>query len=385
MERTILHINVVNFYVAVARALEPKISGFPLAVRAAGSHRVLIDVSSEARAAGVCRGMSAESAKRQCPDLLILDPQPKEYARAQNYLLEQATHLSPLAEVAGPGHLFIDLTGTRRLLGPSVDVADSLQKEIKLQCRFDTALGVASNRLVSKVATRVIKPVGLCTIMTGCEEEFLAPLPVSFLPGIEPKILEHLTQFNLRLIKDLNKIPASTLATALGPSAYEISRHSRGIDDTPVRESVIPAPSVCESLTLGEQTNDEYEIGTALFHLVTVGAAKVRKMGLAVSKIKLSVLYADGIESTRTVKLQIPLRGDLSLYEQCQILLKKIFTRRVRITVLSAEFLDLIFPYGQIDLFMDSQREENLMTAIDSIRNSFGEKAIKFWGRQQVA
>ena len=221
--------------------------------------------------------------------------------------------------------------------------------------------------------------------MTGCEEEFLAPLPVSFLPGIEPKILEHLTQFNLRLIKDLNKIPASTLATALGPSAYEISRHSRGIDDTPVRESVIPAPSVCESLTLGEQTNDEYEIGTALFHLVTVGAAKVRKMGLAVSKIKLSVLYADGIESTRTVKLQIPLRGDLSLYEQCQILLKKIFTRRVRITVLSAEFLDLIFPYGQIDIFMDSQREENLMTAIDSIRNSFGEKAIKFWGRQQVA
>ena len=161
VERTILHINVVNFYVAVARALEPKIIGYPVGVRAAGSRRVLIDVSSEARDAGVYRGMLLEAAMRRCPDLRVVDPLPAVYNRVEKVLLDQASHLSPLAEVAGPGHLFIDLTGTQRLLGPSVDVADTMRKEIKQSCRFDCAVGVASNRLVSKVATRVIKPIGL--------------------------------------------------------------------------------------------------------------------------------------------------------------------------------------------------------------------------------
>ena len=199
----------------------------------------------------------------------------------------------------------------------------------------------------------------------------MAPLPVSFLPGLEPLILEQLTQFNLRLIRDLIKIPASTLATALGPSAYEISRQSHGIDETPVREFILPAPSVAESVTFGEQTNDATEIGTALFNLISSAGAKVRKMGLAVTTIKLGILYADGVAVNRGVKLLVPLRGDLSLYEQCKILLGKIITRRVRITDLSVEFRDLTFPYGQIDLFMDSEREENLMGAIDSIRGSF--------------
>lgn len=209
----------------------------------------------------------------------------------------------------------------------------------------------------------------------------MAPLPVSFLPGLEQRFLEQLVQFNLRLIRDLNQIPASTLATVLGPSAYEISRQSHGIDDTPVREILTPAPSVCEKQTLGEQTNDESEIAAELFGMVSRAGAKIRKMGLAANKIKLEIIYADGTQASRSLKLSPPLRGDLSLFEQCVSLLHKIFTRRVRITELTAEFLELTFPYGQMDLFADNAREEKLMGAIDSIRDAFGEKAIKYWGR----
>jgi DNA polymerase-4 len=329
--------------------------------------------------------MSVDTAKRKCPDLKVVDPVPAEYLRAQKYLLEHAARLSPQAEIAGPGHLFVDLTGTQRLLGSSIDIAETVRKELKADCRLECAAGLATNRLVSKIATRVIKPNGLCTVKPGCEEDFMAPLPVSFLPGLEPRLLEQLVQFNLRLIKDLNRIPPSTLATALGTSAYEISRQSHGIDDTPVREFVKPALTVCESITLGEQTNDESEIAGALFHLVSRAGAKIRKAGLAAGKIKLSLVYADGGQVTRSISLQIPVRGDLSLFEQCALLLQKIFTRRVRISELTAEFNELTFPYGQADLFIDNQREESLMTAIDSIRGSFGEKAIKFWGRQRIA
>ncbi len=385
IDRTILHINIVNFYIAIARVLEPKLTGYPVAVRVSGSRRALLDVSSEAQCAGVSRGMNVESAKRLCSDLVVVDPVPSEYEKAEKYLIKKASDLSPLAESAGPGHLFIDLTGTQRLHGSAVDTADSLRKLIRNECRMDCAVGVAANRLVSKVATRVIKPDGLCTVIHGCEREFMAPLPVQLLPGLENRIMQQLLQFNLRIIRDLNRIPLKSLASVLGPSAYEISRNAHGIDDTPVRDLVQPAPSVTESCSLSEHTNDDCEISGALFHLISHAGARIRKMGLAAGKIRLSITYADGTQVSRIVRLSTPVRGDLSLFEQCSLLLRKLFVRRVRLSELSAEFTDLTFPYGQVDLFCDNEKEENLMTAIDSIRNSFGENAIRFWGRQKTA
>ncbi len=382
-DRTILHINIVNFYVTIARVLEPNLTGYPVAVRASGSRRALLDISSEASNAGVNRGMSVESAKRICPDLIIKDPIPSEYDKAEKYFLKKASNLSPLAESAGPGHLFVDLTGTQRLLGSAVDTADALRKAIKNECRINCAVGLAANRLVSKIATRVIKPNGLCTVIHGCEKEFMAPLPVQLLPGLESRIMEQLLQFNLRLIRDLDCIPVKSLATVLGPSAYEINRNAHGIDDTPVRDHIQPAPSVTESMCLGEHTNDECEIAGALFHLVSHAAARIRKMGLAAGKIKLLIVYADGAKASKVIRLQTPLRGDLSLFEQCSLLLRSLFVRRVRLTELSTEFTNLTFPYGQVDLFFDNEREEHLMSAIDSIRSSFGENAIRFWGRQK--
>ncbi|NLG16060.1 MAG: hypothetical protein GX556_01875 [Fibrobacter sp.] len=380
--KNIIHINIINFYVAVARMLEPGLSGYPVGVRAGGSRRVLIDVSGEAAEAGVCRGMPVEAAMRKCPDIKVTDPVPAQYSHVEQYLLGVASQLSPLAETAGPGHLFVDLTGTGRLLGPAVDVADSVRKSIKKECRIDCAVGLAENRLVSKVATRVIKPAGLCAVLSGCEEEFMAPLPVSFLPGLERRLLEQILQFNLRLIKDLSQIPLNSLLSVLGPAAHEISRQARGIDDTPVREMEKPAPSVCESLILGEQTNDEYEIACVMFGLVSMAGAKIRKMGLAAQTIGVQLTYADASQVSRKVRLQVPVRGDLSLYEHCGSLLRKIHTRRVRVAELGVGFYDLTFPYGQMDLFANNEQEDNLMNAIDSIRKSFGGDAIKFWGRQ---
>lgn len=385
MDRTVLHINIVNYYVSVARARDPSLRGYPLAVRAVGSKRVLLDVSAEAAETGVFRGMAVEAAKRICSDLIILDPQPAYYDKAECLLIDTASRLSPRAETAGPGHLFVDLTGTRRLLGSSVDVADRTRKLLLDDYHLDCTVGLAANRLVSKIATRVIKPSGLCTIINGCEEEFMEPLPLQLLPGLEPRLIEQLSQFNLHLIRDLNGIDVSVLAGALGPAAFEISRQAKGIDETPVRRLEQPAPSVREEIMFGEQTNNEYEIAGMLFHIVSSAGAKIRKMGLAARKIRLNIGYADGARVSRAVNLAAPVRGDLSLYEQCALLLRKLFTRRVRLAEMSVEFSELTFPYGQADLFIDNEREENLMNAIDSIRDSFGRRAIKFWGRERAA
>lgn len=383
--RTILHINIVNYYVALARMRDHRLNGYPVAVRAAGSRRVLLDVSKEALEAGVKRGMIAETARRICPDLVVADPDPVTYDKTDSYLLQNASALSPLTEIAGPGHLFIDLTGTTRLNGAAVDVADRMRKKIKKDTNVTCAAGLAANRLVSKVATRVVKPGGLCSVINGCEKEFIAPLPVNMLPGIEPLILAQLQQFNLHSISDLIRIPVKTLATVLGPVANEVSKSANGIDETPVRDIVTPAPYVNECISFGDKTNDDQVIAVNLFHIVSCAGAKIRKLGLATCSIKLTITYADGAQSSKCVKLISPVRGDLALYEHCHALLRKINTRRVRLEAMSVYCSELTFPFGQTDLFSDSQTEENLMDAIDTIRSSFGKNAIRFWGREKTA
>ncbi|MBN1761122.1 MAG: hypothetical protein JW863_22530, partial [Chitinispirillaceae bacterium] len=138
-------------------------------------------------------------------------------------------------------------------------------------------------------------------------------------------------------------------------------------------------------VTLEEPTNDDTLIGTALYSLVAASCKRVRAMGLAVGMLRIGIRYADGAHAARSIPVRPPLGGDLSLYERCSLLLRKIITRRVRLTELSLTCTDLTFPYGQIDLFARTEREEQLMSALDTIRGSYGGKAIRFWGRERVA
>ncbi len=384
-KRTILHVNITHFHVAVACVQAPRLGGYPVAVRAPGSKRRLLDMSTEAWRAGVERGMSFEAARRLCPDLVLLDPVPALYEKIEKALFDQACLLSPLVERAGPGHLFVDLTGTRRLFGGAADVADRLRRSIRDDCRVEPVVGIAASRLVSKIATRVIKPAGLCSVVPGCEEEFMAPLPLTYLPGVERRQLEHLLQFNLRLIRDLTIITERQLLSVLGPVAAGILQQARGVDLTPVRGAGEAAPAVVENITLTEPTNDDLLLGSALFSLVAQACAKVRAMGLAVGRVHMAVRYADGAPAARGMVIRPPLSGDLSLHERCTVLLRRIITRRVRLTDMALTCSDLTFPYGQLDLFDGTEREEQLMGALDAIRESFGRAAIRFWGKERAA
>ena len=381
MQRHILHINIANFFVAVARAVQPRLLSYPVVVANPGvRRRVLLDVSHQARNEGIYKGMLLDVAQRKCPSLIALYPSPDLYNRAQTAILKETHALSPRVELAGPGHFFIDLTGTGRLLGVTIDTADRLRKTIENKFRLNTAVGLAQNKLVSKIATRVIKPKGLCEVISGCEADFMAPLPISYLPGLDPKFTLMLLQFNLKLISDLLYFPKDALYEAFGQKAFEIYRLARGIDDSPVREIKEPEPSVEISHVFEGQTNDDVIIKNSLFKLVSKAGFRLRKMGLAAKKIKLSIKYADGVWKHRTGRLDIPLCGDLSLYDSFLTLLCKASIRRIRLTKISIKLIGLSFPYGQLDLFGKAAKEKKLMKALDIIHTKFGEKAISFYG-----
>jgi DNA polymerase-4 len=356
MERNIIHINIVSFQIAVARALSPKLRSYPVAVASAGSsRRVLLDVSQQAYEAGIYRGMLADRARRRCPDLVVLNPLPEAYRRASRAVINEAARLSPFVESAGPGHLFIDLTGTERLFGQSIDVGARFRKRVKEHFKLDNAVGVASNKLVSKVATRVI-------------------------PGIDSKVIQQLYQFNLRNINEIHTVPQRSLFQVVGPVAADIYRFSHGVDNVPVRRMKAPAPSIEESCSLTEQTNDDHAVLGELLSLVVRAGMRLRKMGLAACRLRLTITHCDGSQNTRTARLTAPANGDATLFEWFSSLFKALYIRRVRLSSLAIFLNELSYPYGQVDLFDNTAREESLMKALDGVRTRFGPKIVTFWG-----
>ena len=198
-ERSIIHLNVADFAVAVERAVDCRLQDRPVIIAPEGATRAAVyDMSQEAYLSGIRKGMALRHAVRRCRDARILPPHPDRYEQAMRALLKRALPYSPFIENGDDdGHLFMDATGTNRLFGPPVDVAWRLRKQIRSDLRLDPIWSVAPNKLVAKVATRLVKPDGEYIVAPGEGIALLAPLPVSLVPGIEHADLMRLREFNL--------------------------------------------------------------------------------------------------------------------------------------------------------------------------------------------
>ncbi len=372
----VAHINIIGFYAAVAEALDASLRGRPLAVATPGrSRRMVLDVSRPAMLAGLGRGMLLDQAKRRCRDLVVLHPMPDAYDRAMTALLREATTYSPVVEPAGPGHLFIDLTGTQRLWGTPLDAAWRLRKDI-LAIRLDPSLGVAANKLVSKVATRVIRPTGLCEVMVGGEREFLAPLPVAHLPTVEDSLIAELRELNLHVIADIVALGRDALQAAFGPPGRALHRAAQGEDDTPVRAASRPAPNVTETFALPGETNDDDVLLAALWRVCSRGARRLRKLALGSRRATLSITYADGHRVRRTGRLDDATLSEFVIFGQAERLFRSAYQRRVRLKAITLRLDDLTYPSGQGYLFDLKRERPDLLQALDAIRDRFGEDAI---------
>ncbi|HEX9165452.1 MAG TPA: hypothetical protein VF862_06050 [Gemmatimonadales bacterium] len=156
MQRAILYVDPPAFCATVERLVAPVLRHRPLAVAPPGAERAtVLATSPEAEAAGITRGMTVRLAKKVCPDLVIVPPNPKLYARASRALHELLARWAPVIEPRWYGHAFLDLTGTERLFGPAVDVAARIRREAEERLRLPLWVGVATNKVVSEAATRL--------------------------------------------------------------------------------------------------------------------------------------------------------------------------------------------------------------------------------------
>ena len=383
MDRSIIHINVADFAVAVERLADRQIKDRPVVIAPEGALRATVyDMSEEAYQAGVRKGMALRRARRLCRDARILPPHTARYEQAMADLVRQALPFSPLIEPGeDDGHLFVDVSGTSRLFGPPVDVAWRLRRESQKILGLDPIWSLAANKLVAKVASRLVKPLGEYIVAPGDEAAFLSPLPVWLIPGIEQQDLARLQEFNLTTVRQVTALKKPHLQTGFGRRADFLADALRGIDAAPVLPVGQQPPKVVLNHAFGTDTNTPGAVEGALYRLVEQAGRWLRQQGRTTRRIHITVDYSDGRRCTRQLRVKPATANDLALFPFARRALNLAWHRRVRIRHLRLCCDRLIFPPAQMPLFEEERkttaRQENIIAAMDKVRDRFGVQAVR--------
>lgn len=381
-ERAIVHLNIADFAVAVERRIDPRLRKRPVIVAPAGAARAAVyDMSEEAYQSGVRKRMPLDRAVRRCREAVVAPPHPDRYAQAMRAVLQRALPYSPQVESGDDdGHLFVDVTGTTRLFGPPVDVAWRLGRQVRKDLGFDPIWSLAPNKLVAKVATRLVKPTGEYVVAAGEEASLLAPLPLHLLPGIERPDLLRLQAFNLSRSAQVCALSLAQLEVPCGRRARFIYETVRGIDPSPVRPAGDPPPVLHGSHDFTPDSNDAARLEGALHDLVERAGRELRGRRLTAGGLRIVCDYSDGLRRTGRATLQSPTADDRRLFEHARRLWRRTWSRRVRVRHLRLTCDRLVFPPAQRDLFAppDAVRRDALTAAVDRIRASFGPDAVRF-------
>jgi len=383
MYRSIIHLYIPAFPIAVARVSRPELRDRPVAVAPLHSERaIILAVSDEARREGVFKGMPLGKAVKFCPDLAMLPPDRELTGKACEVLAGMAAQYTPLWELSRPGHIYLDVTGTGRLWGRAREVAGRLRQEIKKHLRLPGSAGIAGNKMVSSIASRMGSSEGILDVDHGRESSFIAPLKASVLPGVgsvRGSIL--LEELGLSLVREVAALDMDTLRLVFGRQASVIHQRALGIDPTPVYPPRRD-PTVADEIILARDESDDGKLLGILCGLVERCSHQLLRRCLFPRKAGLAFRYTDQEEVMRRIDLPGVSFWDLDLYRPLERVFLKAYQRRVRIRFLKVWFQDFSGPSSQLSLFPESssrfEKKASATQALHRIRERYGEAAIQY-------
>ena len=383
-ERFVLHLNVADFAVAVERITDNTLQQKPVIVAPLQAARAVVyDMSNEAYKDGVRKGMPLNQAIRLCRSARLLPPRFDLYKKAMSAFVNVARHYSPVLEPGvGDGHLFLDITGTHRLIGTPPDVGWQVRKQVRKNLGIDPIWSVGVNKLVAKVASRVVKPTGEYIVGPGEETSFLAPLPLLLLPGIQLRERTRLREFNIRKIGQLAALEKNQLYAVFGKRAEMLYNISRGQDDRLVQSHEHQPAAISEEYTVPGDSADQHFIeGVVTALSVRIGLA-LRDRGMVGCRLLLRLDYIDGSTVVRQRSLRRGVADDFTLQAVSLLLLKRAWTRRARIRSCRLSCQRLHRKSPQLSLFPDrpvsDRKKDHLLSALDRVREKFGADSVRF-------
>ena len=372
LQRSIAHFDLDAFFVSVECQKDKSLIGKPLIV--GGSERgVVASCSYEARKFGIHSAMPVKLAKRLCPQAIIVGGDMESYSKKSREVTEIIQSKVPLYEKASIDEFYIDLTGMDKFFGCSLFTAE-LKKYITEETGLPISYGLASNKLISKVATGEVKPNGEREISWGEEKPFLAPLKINKLPMIGKQTGELLRQMGVETIRILSEIPVEMLQNLLGKNGIELWRRANGIDDTPI----VPyseQKSIGTENTFNQDTIDMNFLNRELSRMTEKIAFDLRQQNKLTGCVTLKMRYSNFDTVTRQVAISYT-SSDHILLQTAKELFKKLYDRRLLIRLVGLRFSHLVPGNYQISLFDDTEEKIRLYQQIDSIKRQFGEEFV---------
>ena len=379
---SILHVDMDAFFVSVELLERPELRGKPVVVGGQPDQRGVVSAASyEARKYGIHSAMPLRTAGRLCLHAIFLDGHHSKYGEWSDRVAAILGRFSPIVEMVSIDEAYLDLAGTERLQGPPLAAADKLLRTITRETSLPCSGGLATTRLVAKVASDQAKPRGLVWVAPGQEQRFLAPLPVRKIPGIGEVTERALRALGIETVEQIAAVRQEKLEQIFGQWGTALYRKARGGDSY---EFVIDAEpkSISHNHTFGEDTGDASAMAAMLSHLSQKACKRLREAGLAARTLTLTIRYVGFQTHMRSKTLAEPTCLDSDIYSVFQELFRTHRDLKRKVRLLGVSLSGLTHGNEQLDLLESERRArlEKLTSAADRLRDRFGFGKVQFGG-----
>jgi DNA polymerase-4 len=378
----IVHLDADAFFVSCEQALRPELRGTKCAV--GGRKRGIISSASyEARACGVYTPMPTARALRVCPDLHLIPHTSGLYGRMSRRMFDLCEQLTPVVQRNSIDEGYLDLGPCGFSSASAAEAAvKGLQDRLWSELQIPVSMGLAANKLVAQIASKLRKPRGFVVVPPGTEAAFLAPLPVGKLPGVGTKTEAALTARGLHRIGDILERRESDLAALLGREWRAFLTMARGEDDRPVETDDEDAKSYSQQETFGTDVGDFAAIEQVAKRMIDELLPKIRQDGKRVTTITVKVRYPDFTQTSHAHSLAVASDLEASFYPFVTPLLQAAWTRRRPLRLVSVRFSGVVDKGGQLEMFAEGDEKRRRLAAVLDRLNAGGREAVVRHGHQ---
>jgi DNA polymerase-4 len=371
-----------TFFVSVEYLHNSKLRGKPVLIGGMSDRGVVASCSYEARKFGIHSGMSMRAARKLCSHAVIIKSDFESYSKYSKLVTEIIKETAPVFEKASIDEFYIDMTGMDKYFG-CLKFSDELKRKVMKESGLSISYALASNKLISKVATNEIKPNGHFEVPFGNEKQFLAPLSIMKIPGVGKETGYKLLKMGVETVKTLSEIPVSLMQNLLGKNGTELHRRANGIDESPVvpyREQ----KSISTEQTFQTDTIDITFLHKQLARMTEKIAFDLRSQNRLTGCISVKIKYSDFQTEQKQTSISYT-AADHELLKKAKELFDSVYNRRQLIRLIGIRFTDLIPGTYQINLFNDTEEIMKLYQAIDKLKTKYGEKVLIRGGGYDLA
>lgn len=377
-EPAILHLDLDAFYASVEQREAPELRGRAVIVGGSARRGVVCAASYEARRFGVRSAMPMARALQLCPEAVVRPVRMALYQEVSRKVFAIYARFTDVIEALSIDEAFLDVGASRRLFGTGRAIAEQIRAAVRQETGLSVSAGVATNKLLAKLASEAAKPDGLREVRAEQIDAFLLPLPVTALWGIGAVTADKLARCGVTRIADLRRLSRAFLQAHFGASGVQLYDLARGLDPRPVN-----AHNDLKSVGHEETYEDDLrvigEIRRRLLELSERVAARLRRSGVQGRCLTLKVKYADfqQITRSRTLTQGLSNGGEIFLLADELLAQTEAGRRPLRLLGVSLSTLEPLGT-GQTELFGEARRQRlsRLDQAVDQLRERFGAKGV---------